>query len=144
VNADQFQDDRLREIAQRLGTGAADRLDVEQTAQAVVRRLAEEPRGVRAMWRPTWLSLAAALVLLLGASLLWRPRAHQPTVALGGPGISASVSAALDVNDLSADQLREVLNTLDEPTDEDAATLEPGVEDLSAPELRALLSSLEG
>jgi hypothetical protein len=144
VSADQFPDDRLREIAQRLGTRAADRLDVEQTAQAVLRRLAEEPRATRPVWRPLWLSLAAALVLLLGASLVWFPRGGRPTVAVGGPATSASVSAALDVNDLSADQLREVLSTLDQSTDEDTGTLEPGVDDLSASELRALLRSLEG
>ena len=144
MSADQFPDDRLREIAQRLGTRAADRLDVEQTARVVLRRLAEEPRARRPVWRPLWLSLAAALVLLLGASLVWVPRGGRPTVAVGGPATSASVSAALDVNDLSADQLREVLSTLDQSTDEDTGTLEPGVDDLSASELRALLRSLEG
>ena len=137
---DELQDAELREIAQRLGTRAGERLDVEATAQAVLARLREAP-AVRPVWRrPAWLSLAAALVLLLGVPMAVRLRheeVRRSAVSLVAPG-------GVDVTDLSPDQLRAVLKTLDEVTDDETGTADPGLDDLSAPELRRLLRSLEG
>lgn len=142
MNEDQLQDAKLRELAKRLGAAAAERLDVEATAQAVVERLRAEPRARRWTWmQPAWLRIAAAVAfLLVGGGLLTR-------TLMRGPGTAGSVllPVGADLGDLSVDQLREILSILAQPLDSSrAVTPEAGLEDLSAPELRALLRSLEG
>src|SRR2546426_224780 len=71
VNMDEeLQDARLRELARLLGAGAAERLDVERTAQAVCARLRERPRVTLTGWvwmQPAWLKIAAGIALVLGA-----------------------------------------------------------------------------
>ena len=135
-----LHDDELQEVARRLGARAADRLDVERTAQAVVARLRTEPRAeirVLGSIRPAWLRIAAMLVIVVGAGVvvqsLWRPTA-------------TALVAGAEVNGLSADQLRQVLEAVDQPggEDETISSQDVGLEDLSALELRALLESLEG
>jgi hypothetical protein len=149
-------DGKLQQVARRLGARAADRLDVERTAQAVVARLRTEPRAdVRVLgWiRPAWLRIAATLVIAVGAGVvargLWH---HQPTgtalVAAGGAGAGAGAGTGTgtDLNDLSPDQLWQVLEAMGEPGGE-PETVSPqdvSLNDLSALELRALLESLEG
>src|SRR3989442_16027169 len=64
-----LHDDELQEVARRLGARAAERLDVEGTAQAVVARLRTQPRAeIRGLgWiRPAWLRIAAMLVIVVG------------------------------------------------------------------------------
>src|SRR5260370_331093 len=85
-----LHDDELREVAQRLGARAAERLDVERTAQAVVTRLRTEPRAdVRVLgWiQPVWLRIAALLVLAAGAGVIARSLLHKPpeATALAAP-----------------------------------------------------------
>ena len=135
-----LHDDELQEVARRLGARAADRLDVERTAQAVVARLRTEPRAeirVLGSIRPAWLRIAAMLVIVVGAGVvvrsLWRPTA-------------TALVAGAELNGLSADQLRQVLEAVDQPggEDETISSQDVGLEDLSALELRALLESLEG
>ena len=138
---DELQDGELRDIAQRLGAAAAERLDVEATAHAVLERLGEAPRVVRPVWRrPAWLSVAAALLLLLGTRIALRI-VHPNTQAVPG---SVVAPAGMDVNDLSPGQLREVLRTIDQPVDDGIGPADAGLEDLSTPELRRLLRALEG
>jgi hypothetical protein len=139
---DALNDTALRQLAQRLGTRAAERLDVERTAEAVVTRLRQEPRGAGRVWAAfdsTWLRIAAAVVLVVGAGLLARP-AGQPMPR------DVAVLASPELNELSAPQLEELLRTVAEPggTRDAVAAQDVGLEDLSAPELRALLASLEG
>jgi hypothetical protein len=142
VNDDRLQDAELRELAQRLGMEAAARLDVEQVAQAVVRRLREQPRLARWTRRaPVWVALAAGLVLLLGAGVaLQSVRRHAESRAT-----AAVAPAGLDLSELTADQLRDVLRTLDRPFDgASAGSVDAGLDDLTTPELRKVLRSLEG
>jgi hypothetical protein len=133
----------LEKLAQRLGARAAERLDVERTAQAVVTRLREAPRVsvVTRFWmQPAWLKVAATVVLLLAAGTvtraLWRPQGLAPA---GG-------EAAAGLSDLSTDQLQQLLEIVDKPTDEatPAYPADASLEDLTAPQLRELLRSLEG
>jgi len=139
-----LHDGKLQEVARRLGARASDRLDVERTAQAVVARLRTEPRAdVRVLrWiRPAWLRIAAALVIVVGAAVVLRSLWHKP------PTGSALVAAAgAELNDLSADQLRQVLEAVGQPgrEHETVSSQDVSLEDLSALELRALLESLEG
>ena len=66
-----MNDEELEKLAQRLGARAAERLDVEATARAVVERLrAERAASERvAAWLPRqWLRIAAALRSTAGSS----------------------------------------------------------------------------
>jgi len=138
-------DAALRELAQRLGSGAAARLDVERTAQAVVARLRREPRATAARWlwrQPAWLRVAAAVVILVGAGLVVRGGGGSPTSRDAAP----VEPGAAELNELSAEQLQEVLQTVGHPAggQESVLSQDVGLEELNAPELRALLESLEG
>jgi hypothetical protein len=134
-------DDKLAELARRLGAVAAERIDVERTAAAVVARLREERQAPRPLWArvpASWLRIAAALVLLGGASIVARgiwPRAS---------GV-APQAETIDLGELSPAQLRDVLNSLDQPgAPEPAPAQDVGLEDLTPQQLRTLLASLEG
>src|SRR5260370_38996156 len=134
----------LRDLAQRLGTRAAEQLDGDRTAEAVLRRLRAPSRGA-ARWpigiAPAWLRTAAVAVALVGAGLavrrdgLRRPR-----------GVAGVEPPAGELNDLSPDQLRAVLGGVEQPAGEAAtrSTQGTGLEDLSAPHPPALPGCVEG
>jgi len=133
-------DDELEKLAQRLGARAAERLDVEATAQAVIERLRAE-RAAReriGLWLPRhWLRIAAALVIMIGggALALRFMRTTPPTVA----------SVPADLDGLSTDQLRQVLDGVGESGGEAVVSVQDvSLDDLNTVELRALLESLEG
>ncbi len=137
-------DARLESLAKRLGTEAAARLDVEATARKVVERLREQPVR-RTTWVPqTWLRIAAALVIVVGGAVVvsrLTPE-HRPVVGSHGAHFVAD-----DLNDLSADELRDVLATFDEIISSDSVAVPEGSTDLhglDAQQLRAVLRSLEG
>src|SRR5437764_8466737 len=71
VNDDaMLQDAKLRELAHRLGAAAAERLDVERTAGAVVERPRTERRSEPLTWvQPAWRRSAALAILLHGCVL---------------------------------------------------------------------------
>jgi len=137
-------DAKLREVARRLGARAAERLDVERTAQAVVGRLRTDPRAeVRVLgWiRPGWLRIAALLVMVVGAGVV--------AVNVRIPGVMPpvpSATAAGELSELSGDELREVLESVAQLGGEQQAVSaqDVGLEELSASQLRALLESLGG
>jgi len=139
-----LQDDKLQEVARRLGARAAERLDVEGTAQAVVARLRTEPRAeIRVLgWiRPAWLRIAAMLVIVVGAGVVaLNVRTSPHTTPL------SAASAGGELSELSGEELRVVLEALGQPGSEAQAVSaqDVGLEDLSAPQLRALLESLGG
>ncbi len=139
-----LQDDKLQEVARRLGARAAERLDVEGAAQAVVARLRTEPRAeIRVLgWiRPAWLRIAAMLVIVVGGGVV---ALNVRTSPLTTPLPSASAGGEL--SELSGEELRVVLEALGQPGSEAQAVSaqDVGLEDLSAPQLRALLESLGG
>ena len=144
MNSHEMSDAKLQEVAQRLGARAAERLDVERTAQAVVGRLRTDPRAeVRVLgWiRPGWLRIAALLVMVVGAGVV--------AVNVRIPGFMPpvqSATAAGELSELSGDELREVLESVAQLGGEQQAVSaqDVGLDELSASQLRALLESLGG
>ncbi|HYL20489.1 MAG TPA: hypothetical protein VEU74_01910 [Gemmatimonadales bacterium] len=136
-------DDELEKLAQRLGARAADRLDVEAAAQAVLDRLrAERAKGEPVgIWLPRqWLRIAAALVIVVGggALALRITRTHGTTAA-------PITTAGADLDGLSTEQLNQVLHAVEQPAGQNAVSAQDvSLDDLNTVELRALLESLEG
>jgi hypothetical protein len=139
MTQDEDRDVELERLARRLGSRAAERLDVERTAAAVVARLRSERARQRPWWvQPGWLRAAAVALLIVGAGLVVRQRILSQRTP-------ADYFVREELQDLSADQLREVLGSLDRTLNE--ATIAPVSEDLNdltTEQLRVLLQSLEG
>jgi hypothetical protein len=134
------EDAKLHDAARRLGIAAAEKVDVERLAAVVVERLRSEPaRATRPTWiQPAWLRIAAAALVLVGGGLVLR-QMRSPTPTHGAHFVTD------DLSDLTTDQLRDVLNTLDETLDLGSTTLpEADLDDLDAQQLQAVLRSLEG
>jgi len=134
-------DARLESLAKRLGTEAAARLDVEATARKVVEQLREQPVR-RTTWVPqAWLRIAAALVIVVGGAVAVRQTFVRDS------SVHTAHLVADDLNDLSADELRDVLATFDQIISSDSVAVPEGSTDLhelDAQQLRAVLRSLEG
>jgi hypothetical protein len=141
VNYESLQDAEMRALARELGADAAERLNLESTAEAVVHRLRDERRPARAtIWQPHWMAAAAMIVLLLGGGVVWREMRSRQVTA-----VAALAPADLDLNSLSAEQLQELLNAVDQPLDLEATgSADTGLDDLTPRELRTLLRALEG
>jgi hypothetical protein len=139
---DRLQDGRLQEVAKRLGSSAAERLDVDAVARNVVARLREQPTA-RPVWqRPEWLRIAAALVVLIGGAV-----AVQRSWPGRGDADHSAHFVADDLSDLSTDQLRDMLGRFDELVGSTGGALpENGADlhELDAQQLRQMLRSLEG
>jgi len=139
MTQDDDRDVELERLARRLGARAGERLDVERTVAAVVARLRTERARQRPWWiQPGWLRAAAVVVLVVGAGLVVRQRllTHRTP---------ADHYVSEELQDLSTDQLREVLGSLDRTLNE--ASIEPAgddLNDLTTEQLRVLLQSLEG
>ena len=140
---DRMDDDKLEQLARRLGAGAAERLNVEHVAGAVVERLRHDPKIERRRPSPwwlqsTWLRVAAVVALMVGGGLVvrgWMP---------SGSRHSAHYIAE-ELQDLSTTQLREVLGTLDETLEAASPpSSDDDLNDLTTEQLQALLRSLEG
>jgi len=136
-------DARIEQLAKRLGTAAAERLDVPATARAVVARLSEQP-APRSTWvRPAWLRMAAAVVVLVGGGVLVGrlTTRHHPAASQ-----HAAHFVADDLNDLSTAELRDVLASFDDIINTDSVTLPDSgdLHQLDAQQLREVLRSLEG
>ena len=139
-----MNEDRLNQLARRLGADVAERLDVEATARKVVQRLREQP-APRAIWiQQAWVRIAATVVIVVGGAVV----ASRLT-----PGHRSGVSPAHahlvadDLSDLSADELREVLTSFDAIVAGDSGVVpESGTDlnELDTQQLRTLLRSPEG
>ena len=136
-------DAKLEALAQRLGATAAERLDVAATARNVIERLREAPPR-RTIWvQQTWMRIAAALVIVIGgAAVATRLTPLRPT----GGGAHGAHFIADDLNDLSPDQLRDVLQGFDELVSGDSVVVPDSTDlrELDPRQLRAVLRSLEG
>ncbi|HYU08603.1 MAG TPA: hypothetical protein VEK77_04390 [Gemmatimonadales bacterium] len=137
-----MNEDRLNELARRLGADTAERLDVDATARKVVQRLREQPAR-RAIWiQQAWLRIAATVVILVGGAVALRQVRIGRDSAEHIPHFVAD-----DLSDLSADELREVLTSFDEIVAGDSVVVpESGTDlnELDTQQLRALLRSPEG
>jgi hypothetical protein len=134
-------DEALRATAQRLGGEAAERLDVEVTAAAVLERLKREPRARGRAVAPVWLRSAAALALLISGVLLARAwQGSEPTARV------APLPTGVDLGTLSTPQLEELLASLDQTLNLAVPPASSGEEldQLTPDELRAVLNALEG
>lgn len=127
----------LERLARQLGAEAAERLDVEATARAVVERLRQPAQDTRRVtWiRPEWLRVAASLALLLGAGI-----ALQQLQTRAAP----ATYVMEDLSDLTAAELSQVLRDLDRTLDGDVSD-DPAVdlENLTPAQLHALLRDFE-
>ena len=128
-------EERLNELAGKLGARAAQRVDVEATARRVVERLREQPAG-RPIWvRATWLRIAAAVVILVGGAV---------TLRQSWPGGETDDHLthfiADDLRDLSADELRTLLTSFDQIIAESVVPDSTSdLQELDAQQLRELL-----
>ena len=137
---------RLNEVARRLGARAAERLDVAETARRVVTRLRDEPaQPAGVVWiHQTWIRIAATVVVLIGGGVALGvvPPGHGPG---GGGSTHAAHLVADDLNDLSTDELQDMLSSFDEiVTDSVAVPESSDLRELDARDLRAVLRDLEG
>ena len=133
-------DAKLEALAKRLGASAGERLDVEATARKVLAGLREQPRLRRTWIEAHWLRIAAAIVLLIGGGI-----AVRRIVPAGSGTAQHSHLVADDLGDLSADELKDVLDQFDEIVGSASLMLDStDLRELDEQQLRAVLRSLEG
>jgi len=107
-----MNEEKLMQAAQQLGARAAARIDVDATARKVVERLREQPVR-RTMWiRQSWVRIAATVIVLVGG-VLWFAPGRGPEARQDGAHLVAD-----DLGDLSTDELRSLLTSLDQILDE--------------------------
>lgn len=137
------EDRTLRDAARRLGAAAADRVDVDRVAEVVVQRLREAPPARTGTWvRMVWLRIAAAVVILIGGGLAVRQVLENDPQRLA----AGEYFVSDDLSDLSAEELRELLTTLDDTTAFGGTVTadDNDLTELDAQQLRDVLRSLEG
>jgi negative regulator of sigma E activity len=126
---------RLEQLAQRLGQREADGIDPQKVAWRVMARLRQEPAR-----RPWW--SAARLVPLAAAATIVLAAGFGLVQVIGGPDVSVEQVLPVDVADLEAEQLEEVLDSLSVETPV-AELVTVGLYDLSENELEQLLQSMD-
>lgn len=133
-------DAALRHIAARLGARAAERVNAAAVGRTVVERLRDPAvvtRAVRVrLWSPAWLRLAAAVVVLAGAGVVAR---QVLPVSDPAPRLVAD-----DLTDLGAEQLTELLGSLDQVLGGTPAPADGDLQDLDAEQLERVLRAMEG
>ena len=130
-----MNEQELKEVAARLGSDAAARIDVDRMARQVVAKLRSEPAPV-AWWRNTAVLRVAAVAVMLvtGGVVVNRLNSDRPVVEL---------TALVGLEQLSAAELAEVLDSLDQMTP--VYELVPAsLDDLDETQLRDLLAAMEG
>jgi hypothetical protein len=133
-----LDDAELRAMAARLGREAAERVDVEAVAAAVLRRLRQPPARRCTRWPAGAWRVAAVLALVAGAGLLLRESPREPP-------LGAALAATVELADLPAADLERLLDSLDDvlrPVPEPQGN--GNLDDLTVDQLTAVLRSLEG
>ena len=130
-------DQQLEQLARNLGARAEERLDVDDTARAVVARLKSEHE--RVVWRrrvPQLSVLAVAAVLFLVVGLLFDDGGEGPVDS--GLDLAAM---PIELQALSYDELEEVFDSLsfEAPVSELAVA---NLEDMSIGQLEELLQTM--
>ncbi|UCG85544.1 MAG: hypothetical protein JSW71_16645 [Gemmatimonadota bacterium] len=129
---------QIERMARQLGAGAADRIDVEQTARAVMRRVKQHAEAP-VWWRrvPVLQTVASAAVIVLVAGVLLIGRFG------GGTSETAETMALAELQELSTDELAEVFDSLlvEAPVYEFSTV---GLQDLNEEQLHELLELMEG
>lgn len=136
---DHLDDRALRATAQRLGRLPAERLDVEAIVQAVTARLRERKYERRWLpYLPSVARVAAVVALVVGGVVVMRGSSEHRTASLALP--TTVELAGLGVPDLERllGSLDEVLRGDSVPVTND------DLDDLTADQLQAVLQSLEG
>jgi len=137
-----IDDAKLEALAKRLGTTAAERLDVDAVARKVLAGLREKPVRRRTWIEVHALRVAAALVVLLGGSFVVTRLLPRSGTEIGS---HPAHLVADDLSDLTTDELRAVLNQFDDLVDSTGVVSDSSdLRELDAQELRAVLRSLEG
>lgn len=135
MTPDMKSERQLEEIARRLGSQAAGRFDAEATVQKVVARLRSEGRKDRPVYNLTrvLMRVAAVAVVAIGIGVM----------SQSGGTVAETLSAPVELADLSGDELAEVMDSLllDEPVSELASG---SFYDLNETELAELLELMEG
>lgn len=133
-----MNEQELQRLAQRLGSDAAGRVDVERVAQRVIARLEAVRRAARPWWvRATTVRIAAAVALLVAAGIgTWAVvdsrQDPRPAAAIGWRAIET----------LANDDLGEVLDSLSATAPvHELATM--GMDDLTEAQLEELLRRME-
>jgi len=128
-----MNEEKLIEAARRLGARAAERIDVEATARAVVERLREQPLRRTTWVRTTWLRVAAGLAIVVGGGFVMKSLVPSPESPV--PHLIAD-----DLRDLSTDELRSLLTSFDQIIEESAVPDSTAdLPELDAQQLRQLL-----
>jgi hypothetical protein len=127
----------LERLAPRLGEDAAAQVDVDRVAEGVAARL-RAAGGVTPVWPVgRWLAMAAGIALMVSAGWFTFGRDGTPPSVGSGPVLTPGLQ------DLSAAELRQVLDSLGPPSPaglEGQGTLD----DLDAEQLETLLTMMEG
>ena len=132
-----MDDQQLEQLARRLGSRAVEKLDVDETAMAVIERLKSEP--VRLVWwrrAPRLSMMAAAAVIVLAIGILADGGGSDPSAT------DLNVEPTpLELQALSDYELEEVFDSLsfEAPVSELAAA---SLEDLSVGQLEELLQTM--
>ncbi len=135
-----MDEQRLERLAAKLGERAADRLDLDATAEGVLRRLRAEPEPVVWWRRPRVVrTLAAAALVVLAAGVLVTNRVTRAASEEG----QVAQTEFFELESLTFAELEEVLDSLayDRPVAEGSAA---SLDDLDERQLRQLLASMEG
>lgn len=132
---------RVVSLAAGTGRNVARDLDVERVSGRVLQRLAAEPvihHRARRIWLGAAGIAAAALLLLI----------IKPGGRVEGPRVQPPVAAfeipMMELDSLSHDQLRMVLESIDEPLGTPLNVELPSMMDLDDHQLERVLRSLEG
>jgi hypothetical protein len=129
---------QLERLARRLGSQAADNLDVERVARSVVQRLRTEPAPV-VWWRriPRLQAVAAAAVIVLTAGVV------TVSQIVGDRNEIGDLPSLAELQALTTDELEEVFDSLviDAPVFE---YTDYGLHDMNEGQLQELLQRLEG